>query len=187
MVEYMCSKLMKHACYSGPKSKGSLEVIHKYGPCFESNQDKEQVPSHVEVLLQDQSRVNSIHSRLSNSSGSNKFRVDPQAAAATLPAKSGLTIGTGNYMVTVGLGTPKRDLRLVFDTGSDLTWTQCEPCVISCYDQVDPIFDPSKSTSYSRIACTSPSCSKLNSATGNHTNKFREYSARRFRRLNTCF
>ncbi|KAB1204779.1 Protein ASPARTIC PROTEASE IN GUARD CELL 1 [Morella rubra] len=65
----------------------------------------------------------------------------------------------------MGLGTPKRDLRLAFDTGSDLTWTQCEPCTISCYNQVDPIFDPSKSTSYSKTACTSPVCSQLTSAT----------------------
>jgi hypothetical protein len=157
---------MKHLSYSGPKSKGSLKVIHKYGPCFQSKEDEvAAVPNHIEILLQDQSRVNSINSRLSkNSAGSSKFR---DSQAATLPAKSGLTIGSGDYVVTVGLGTPKRDLRLAFDTGSDLTWTQCQPCAGYCYNQVDPIFDPSKSTSYSNITCTSPTCTQLSSLTGN--------------------
>ncbi|KAI6676973.1 hypothetical protein NL676_037769 [Syzygium grande] len=31
--------------------------------------------------------------------------------------------GVGEFMVTIGLGTPKVDLTLIFDTGS--TWTQC--------------------------------------------------------------
>lgn len=67
----------------------------------------------------------------------------------------------------MALGTPAKSLTLVFDTGSDLTWTQCEPCARSCYEQQDPIFDPSKSTSYSNISCSSSQCSSLPSATGN--------------------
>ncbi len=147
---------------SGPKRKASLKVIHKYGPCFQSNEDLVQIPSHTEILLQDQHRVNSIHSRLSNNSNSN-ILWDSQAS--TIPAKSGLNIGSGSYIVTVGFGTPKRDLRLVFDTGSDLTWTQCKPCAV-CYNQLDPIFDPYKSTSYTNIPCPTPLCSQLTSATG---------------------
>uniref|UniRef100_A0A2N9F2R8 Peptidase A1 domain-containing protein n=1 Tax=Fagus sylvatica TaxID=28930 RepID=A0A2N9F2R8_FAGSY len=147
---------------SGPKRKASLKVIHKYGPCFQSNEDLVQIPSHTEILLQDQHRVNSIHSRLSNNSNSN-ILWDSQAS--TIPAKSGLNIGSGSYIVTVGFGTPKRDLRLVFDTGSDLTWTQCKPCAV-CYNQLDPIFDPHKSTSYTNIPCPTPLCSQLTSATG---------------------
>lgn len=69
--------------------------------------------------------------------------------------------------MTVGLGTPKKDLSLVFDTGSDLTWTQCQPCVGSCYAQQEPIFDPSLSSSYSNITCTSALCSALKTATDN--------------------
>ncbi|KAL4650678.1 hypothetical protein ACB092_01G105800 [Castanea dentata] len=150
------------ASTKGPKRKASLRVIHKYGPCFQSNEGQVQVPSHVEILLQDQSRVNSIHSKFSNYSNGNKLW---ESKASTLPVKSGLILGTGNYIVTVGFGTPKRDLKLVFDTGSDLTWTQCKPCTGQCYKQVDPIFDPSKSTSYANITCPTPSCFQLSSAT----------------------
>ncbi|XP_044464940.1 aspartyl protease AED1-like [Mangifera indica] len=57
-------------------------------------------------------------------------------------------IGDDNYVVTVGFGTPKRDLTLMFDTGSSTTWIQCKPCM-NCYDQEDPIFDPSQSSTFS--------------------------------------
>ncbi|GAV77594.1 Asp domain-containing protein, partial [Cephalotus follicularis] len=64
------------------------------------------------------------------------------------------------YVVTVGFGTPKKELPLVFDTGSDLTWTQCEPCVKYCYQQTQPIFDPTASASYANISpgCSSSTC-----------------------------
>ena len=56
-------------------------------------------------------------------------------------------IGDDNYVVTVGFGTPKRDLTLMFDTGSPTTWIQCKPC--DCYEQEEPIFDPSQSSTFS--------------------------------------
>ncbi|GAV77596.1 Asp domain-containing protein [Cephalotus follicularis] len=80
---------------------------------------------------------------------------------------SGSSLGAGNYVVTVGLGTPKKDLSLLFDTGSDLTWTQCEPCVKYCYQQKQPKFDPTSSSSYVNISCTSATCNSLISGTGN--------------------
>ncbi|KAF2313047.1 hypothetical protein GH714_008888 [Hevea brasiliensis] len=86
------------------------------------------------------------------------------------PRTAGALVQAGNYIVTVGLGTPKKDLSLIFDTGSDLTWTQCEPCVRSCYKQKDPTFDPSQSTSYTNISCGSSLCNSLASATGNTLN-----------------
>ena len=138
-------------------------MVHKYGPCFQSIEDQVQLLSHTEILLQDQSRVNSIHSKLSNYSNGNKLR---ESKASILPVKSSLILGTGIYIVTVGLGTPKRDLKLAFDTGSDLTWTQCKPCTGQCFKQVDPIFDSSKSTSYTNITCPTPLCFQLSSATG---------------------
>nr|POE68409.1 aspartyl protease family protein [Quercus suber] len=98
----------------------------------------------------------------SKNSDGNKLR---ESQATTIPAKSGLSIDSGNYIVTVGLGTPKTDQTLAFDTGSDLTWAQCKPCERQCYKQVDPIFDPSKSTSYTNISCPTPLCTQLTSST----------------------
>ncbi|KAH7523924.1 hypothetical protein FEM48_Zijuj06G0063700 [Ziziphus jujuba var. spinosa] len=134
------------------EKEGSLKVVHKYGPCNQHHEDKATVPpSHSEILLQDQSRVNSIRSRvLKNRKQTN--------AAVDVEAKSGDSLGSGNYIVTVGLGTPKKDLSLIFDTGSPLTWTQCLPCSSSCYYQKDPMFDPSKSSTYINVSCYTPEC-----------------------------
>ncbi|KAE9598496.1 hypothetical protein Lal_00027041 [Lupinus albus] len=166
---HLSSLLPSPTCTSSTKDskpKASLEVRHKHGPCSQHNEDKEKVPTHKDILSEDQKRVNHIHSRLSKKKGHDNS-VKEELDSTTLPAKSGSLIGSGNYFVVVGIGSPKRDLSLIFDTGSDLTWTQCEPCARSCYKQQDPIFDPSKSTSYSNITCTSSLCTQLTSATGN--------------------
>lgn len=56
---------------------------------------------------------------------------------------------------------------MVVDTGSSLTWLQCQPCRISCHEQVGPIFDPAASRSYSTIPCSDSACRSLASATLN--------------------
>ncbi|CAJ1964047.1 unnamed protein product [Sphenostylis stenocarpa] len=165
---HLNSLLPSSSCTSSTqdsKRKGSLEVVHKYGPCSQQNHDETKV-THSDILNLDKERVKYIHSRISKNLGGGGESVK-ELDSATLPAKSGSLIGSGNYFVVVGLGTPKRDLSLIFDTGSDLTWTQCQPCARSCYKQQDVIFDPSKSSSYSNISCTSPVCTQLSSATGN--------------------
>ncbi|PPR90735.1 hypothetical protein GOBAR_AA29951 [Gossypium barbadense] len=145
--------------------KSSLRVVHKHGPCSQLHrQDKANIPTDAEILRQDEARVKSIHLKLARSSGSSN--VD-QIDATNLPAKDGSVVGSGNYVVTVGLGTPKKDLTLIFDTGSDITWTQCQPCAGSCYQQLDPVFAPSQSSTYSNISCNSTTCNSLASATGN--------------------
>ncbi|XWS70535.1 hypothetical protein CRYUN_Cryun03dG0056100 [Craigia yunnanensis] len=70
--------------------------------------------------------------------------------------------------VTVGLGTPKKELSLIFDTRSDVTWTQCEPCARYCYQQKDTKFDPSISSTYSNVSCNSELRNSLLSATDYH-------------------
>ncbi|XP_075506087.1 aspartyl protease family protein At5g10770-like [Primulina tabacum] len=148
------------------KRESTIKVFHRHGPCFPQGPDKivTATPSLNEVFSQDQSRVDSIHARLTPKSNISKVEENE----ANLPVKSGQTLNSGNYVVTVGLGTPARTLSLIFDTGSDLTWTQCQPCIRSCYKQQDPIFNPSASRSYSNISCNSAQCSQLSSATGNN-------------------
>ncbi|KAF7848266.1 hypothetical protein BT93_L2148 [Corymbia citriodora subsp. variegata] len=132
--------------------KSTLEVIHKRGPCSALAQDPNPL-NHTEILLRDESRVKWIQSQSSNGSDGLKA-----SAAVRLPAKAGFM--AQDYVVTIGLGTPKKHLTLEFDTGSSLTWTQCKPCK-SCYPQSEPIFNPSRSLSYANISCLSTSCPHL--------------------------
>ncbi|GFP81628.1 aspartic proteinase nepenthesin-2 [Phtheirospermum japonicum] len=143
----------------------TLEVVDKHGPCAQT--DRKQpftIPSLAQILVNDQLRVKSIQARAKPDS-IDATRAKPDSIDANksrdkkakLPALSGVPLETGDYIVTMGLGTPKRRLSLVFDTGSDLTWTQCLPCT-HCYNQTDPIFNPSTSSTYSKISCKSKQC-----------------------------
>ncbi|XP_019152439.1 PREDICTED: aspartic proteinase CDR1-like [Ipomoea nil] len=54
------------------------------------------------------------------------------------------------------IGTPPFETYGLIDTGSDVTWTQCEPC-IHCFPQSLPIFDPKHSKSYKTAMCNDSS------------------------------
>ncbi|CAL9229872.1 unnamed protein product [Arabidopsis halleri] len=135
-------------------TKSSLRVVHMHGACSHLSSNKDARLDHDEILRRDQARVESIHSKLSKNIADEVSK----AKSTELPAKSGITIGSANYFVTIGIGTPKQDISLIFDTGSDLTWTQCEPCLGSCYSQKEPKFNPSSSSSYHNVSCSSPMC-----------------------------
>jgi len=66
----------------------------------------------------------------------------------------------GQYLVEISIGTPPFKVYGIADTGSDLIWTQCVPCN-GCYKQLNPMFDPKKSSSYSNISCDSKLCHEL--------------------------
>ncbi|CAL9196383.1 unnamed protein product [Musa hybrid cultivar] len=157
------SLLPSDACSSNKGVHGvshnetSLTVVHRHGPC--SPFDLHHQLSHKQILDHDQSRVDSLHGRVSTAPKQDQ-QLDA-LAASSIPAHSGISLGTGNYVVIVGFGTPKRDQTVIFDTGSDVTWIQCQPCVVTCYQQQDPIFDPSQSSTYLNISCSSAYCTDL--------------------------
>ncbi|KAI9128770.1 hypothetical protein K1719_000253 [Acacia pycnantha] len=76
------------------------------------------------------------------------------------PVSSGTKLGSGEYFTRVGVGQPPKPLFMVLDTGSDVNWIQCKPCN-DCYNQTDPIFDPTASSSYSPLTCSSQQCQQL--------------------------
>ncbi|KAL6654246.1 hypothetical protein ACP70R_007711 [Stipagrostis hirtigluma subsp. patula] len=141
----------------GSPNSSAASVMHQHGPCSPPLA-RGGVPSHAEILDRDQDRVNSIRRKVTGASTT----INPARASksVSLPANSGISLGTGNYVVAVGVGTPARHYTVVFDTGSDLSWVQCKPCW-DCYDQRDPLFDPAQSSSYSTVPCGSPECQAL--------------------------
>ncbi|KGN63810.1 protein ASPARTIC PROTEASE IN GUARD CELL 1 [Cucumis sativus] len=88
----------------------------------------------------------------------------------TAPVVSGQSKGSGaEYLAQIGVGQPVKLFYLVPDTGSDVTWLQCQPCASenTCYKQFDPIFDPKSSSSYSPLSCNSQQCKLLDKANCN--------------------
>lgn len=61
-----------------------------------------------------------------------------------------ITFTKSIYTIEATIGTPSIKKMFIFDTGSELTWTQCTPC-INCFKQDYPLFDPKKSTSYRKL------------------------------------
>ncbi|KAE8735202.1 hypothetical protein F3Y22_tig00000340pilonHSYRG00031 [Hibiscus syriacus] len=145
---HVASLLLSSVCSSDASAqasdKNSLSVVHKHGQCSQLHREEANIPTQAEILLQDEARVKYIHSKLAKNLGLTNVK---KTANVNLPAKDDSLVG--NYIVTIGLGTPKKDLSLIFDTGSDITWTQCKPCMRSCYKQKDP----SNSFNCSSSAC----------------------------------
>ncbi|XP_057865410.1 aspartic proteinase nepenthesin-1-like [Cryptomeria japonica] len=83
-----------------------------------------------------------------------------QRIAGQLDAETPIHVGNGEFLMNVAVGTPSVSFEAIVDTGSDLIWTQCRPCR-NCYTQSTPIFDPSKSSTYSTVPCTNSLCNAL--------------------------
>jgi len=71
--------------------------------------------------------------------------------------------GNGEFLMDMSIGTPALAYAAIIDTGSDLVWTQCKPCV-ECFNQSTPVFDPSSSSTYATLPCSSSFCSDLPSS-----------------------
>lgn len=87
----------------------------------------------------------------------------PKSRGFSSAVVSGLSQGSGEYFTRIGVGTPPTEGYMVLDTGSDIVWIQCLPCR-RCYAQSDPIFNPNKSRTFSRVSCGSPLCHRLDVA-----------------------
>ncbi|XWS58650.1 hypothetical protein CRYUN_Cryun08bG0052700 [Craigia yunnanensis] len=62
--------------------------------------------------------------------------------------------------MNISIGTPPFEILAIADTGSDLTWTQCDPCP-ECYKQDAPLFNPDSSSTYKILSCSSRQCQEL--------------------------
>lgn len=69
-------------------------------------------------------------------------------------------VGDGEFFMSLAIGTPPKSFSAILDTGSDLIWTQCEPCT-RCFHQHTPIFEPMNSSSFSNLSCSSELCQQL--------------------------
>nr|XP_010908909.2 protein ASPARTIC PROTEASE IN GUARD CELL 2-like [Elaeis guineensis] len=111
-----------------------------------------------ELMNRDARRVAGLTRRLAASTGLAYSSEDFGSEVV-----SGLEEGSGEYFVRVGVGSPPREQYMVIDSGSDITWVQCQPCS-QCYHQADPVFDPAQSASFYSIGCDSAVCGLLDRA-----------------------
>jgi len=87
------------------------------------------------------------------------------AASGSSPASASAVPGKGQaidteYLVSFAIGTPPQPVQATLDTGSDLIWTQCQPCP-SCYAQALPYYDPNLSATSVPLPCDAAACQQL--------------------------
>ncbi|TVU09985.1 hypothetical protein EJB05_43486, partial [Eragrostis curvula] len=161
-------------------SSSAVRVVHRHGPCSPVP-PRGDPPSPLDILDRDQERVDSIHRKIAGASAAVTTSLSTKAAV-TLPTRRGASLGTNNYVFSVGLGTPARTFWVELDTGSDLSWVQCKPCN-DCYEQQDPLFDPARSSTFSAVPCGARECQELDSRTCSRDNTCRyEYDYADFSR-----
>ncbi|KAL5722210.1 hypothetical protein ACHQM5_005756 [Ranunculus cassubicifolius] len=108
-------------------------------------------------LKRDAARVNFISKKLNLGNEGKEARFNP------MTVETPLISGIAEYYAKFGIGTPAKQFYVAIDTGSDITWIQCSPCT-SCYKQIDPIFDPTKSSSYKPLTCNAQQCKDLHAS-----------------------
>ena len=96
-----------------------LNLYHVKG--LDSSQTSTSPFSFSDMITKDEERVRFLHSRLTNKeSASNSATTDKLGGPSLVstPLKSGLSIGSGNYYVKIGVGTPAKYFSMIVDTGS---------------------------------------------------------------------
>eukprot|EP01018_Ginkgo_biloba_P022579 Gb_26969 [translate_table: standard] len=138
----------------------SLQVMHRDAmlPGL-SNRNASYEQRLRERLTRDGARVRGLNARLERGYGGR----ETESVSFGSEIISGMEQGSGEYFTRIGVGTPPRDQYMVLDTGSDVVWIQCRPCS-ECYEQADPIFDPSLSASFAAVSCDSAVCSQLDTS-----------------------
>ncbi|KAG2661141.1 hypothetical protein PVAP13_1KG484500 [Panicum virgatum] len=171
-----CSSQVKAADF--PHLNGSglhLTLHHPRSPCSPAPLPAD-LPFSA-VLTHDDARIASLAARLAKTPSSRPTALDESSSLAldessspaldeslaSVPLGPGTSVGVGNYVTRMGLGTPAKSYVMVVDTGSSLTWLQCSPCVVSCHRQAGPVFNPKASSSYASVSCSAPQCSDLTS------------------------
>ncbi|KAK3124188.1 hypothetical protein QOZ80_7BG0583100 [Eleusine coracana subsp. coracana] len=107
------------------------------------------------------------HPCLQQLDSSPSAEVHPAAEASPVVARD--EIHKGKFLMVIGLGTPAIFNLVSIDTGSTLSWVQCQPCQIWCKSraaEAGPTFDPRNSTTYQRVSCSSRDCADVHELLG---------------------
>ncbi|AQK58526.1 Aspartic proteinase nepenthesin-1 [Zea mays] len=84
------------------------------------------------------------------------------ASAGSAQSPLQMDSGGGAYDMTFSMGTPPQTLSALADTGSDLIWAKCGACK-RCAPRGSASYYPTKSSSFSKLPCSSALCRTLES------------------------
>ncbi|KAH6831255.1 Eukaryotic aspartyl protease family protein [Perilla frutescens var. hirtella] len=141
----ICSLLLSSICFAASNNGGfTVDLIHRDSLKSPSND-----PSNT--------RFQRIRSAFDRSFSRKSSLLSSLSTSLQDSIAAPITSAGGEYVMKIMIGTPPVEQLGIADTGSDLLWTQCNPCK-QCYNQTLPLFDPSKSSSYRTVSCNSDQC-----------------------------
>ncbi|KAI3442228.1 Peptidase A1 domain-containing protein, partial [Psidium guajava] len=171
----ICCLLLARAAslaeFKGDEAAISLDLYHVDGS--NSSLGNKSPEPFAHVLARDENRIKALRHRITIAKTHKPGVVLNQSIdilgleSVSIPVNSGFSVGSGNYYVKIGLGVPAKYYAMLLDTGSSLSWLQCQPCAIYCHPQVDPLYNPSTSRKYKSLLCSTSQCSSLKEATLN--------------------
>ncbi|KAJ4721413.1 aspartic proteinase CDR1-like [Melia azedarach] len=123
----------------------SVELIHRDSPKSPFHNPNE--TSYTQV-------INALHRSF------NRVKLIDAKCSSPGSAEADIVANDGEFLMEISIGTPPVEMLAIADTGSDLIWTQCIPC-IRCFKQKAPLFNPSLSSTYYDLPCLSNQCSSM--------------------------
>uniref|UniRef100_A0A3B6U566 Peptidase A1 domain-containing protein n=1 Tax=Triticum aestivum TaxID=4565 RepID=A0A3B6U566_WHEAT len=110
-----CSQPQVTPSYGGV----TVPLHHRHGPCSPSPVPSTKAPTLQEMLRRDQLRaayITRMYSGVKGGAG------DVEQSDITVPTTLGTSLGTLEYLITVGIGSPAVTQTMLIDTGSDVSW-----------------------------------------------------------------
>jgi aspartyl protease family protein len=139
---------------ASPSPSLKLHMTHRRG----AEGGRTRKGSFLDLAEKDAVRIEAMHRRAASSSSSpRRGRALSESERVVATVESGVAVGSAEYLMDVYVGTPPRRFQMIMDTGSDLNWLQCAPC-LDCFEQRGPVFDPAASSSYRNLTCGDPRC-----------------------------
>lgn len=152
----------------------SLKLHMNHRSAADAAAGKTRKESFLDSAKKDAVRIDTMHRRVARTVGGGAAVVASSSPRRALSERlvatveSGVAVGSGEYLVDVYVGTPPRRFQMIMDTGSDLNWLQCAPC-LACFEQRGPVFDPAASSSYRNVTCGDPRCGLVSPPTAPRT------------------
>ncbi|XP_017252509.1 aspartic proteinase NANA, chloroplast [Daucus carota subsp. sativus] len=128
---------------------------------LESDADRQQTFLRRQSVMKKHQRVHSIvkiRRQLVEETRNNVSTRDGVNVAVEMSMHSGADFGIGQYVVAFKAGTPSQKLKLIVDTGSDLTWINCKYRGANGEESRDEVFEADNSSSFDTIPCSSEMC-----------------------------
>ncbi|KAK6162772.1 hypothetical protein DH2020_002613 [Rehmannia glutinosa] len=132
----------------------TIDLIHRDSP---------QSPSYDPSLSSSQRVVNALRRSFNRAQ---RFKLNRSIQSR----KSEIIGSNGEYLMKYSIGTPPVSSLGIVDTSSDITWTQCQPC-LKCFNQNLPLFNPKKSSTYRTIRCNTSECNSVQGTSCSRTRK----------------